>query len=256
MRMWLRRLICVLWALGAAPGGLAASDTPLDVYAAASLGEAVAALAPLWRAETGQELRAVHAGTATLARQIAAGAPAEVFLSADAAWMDWSVSQGVVAEGSDRVFARNSLVVIAPAAAAEPLALTSADLTDRLGSGRMAMGLPDAVPAGTYAREALISLGLWPLLEDRIAGTDSVRAALALVALGAAPLGIVYATDLRAEPRVRKVADIPVQSHAPITYHAAPVLRGDQSDAAGAFVAFLATAPAQDALQELGFGAP
>ncbi|KNG94249.1 molybdate ABC transporter substrate-binding protein [Pseudaestuariivita atlantica] len=226
-----------------------ADDAPLRVFAAASLGEAVAVLAADWEKRTGQQVVTSLAGTATLARQIAAGAPADVFLSANAAWIQWIEDKGLTAPGTARVIATNRLVIVAPRARSAPLDLAPDAVLARLGSGRLAMGLPDAVPAGQYGRAALQHLGLWEVAGPRVAGTDSVRAALALVAIGAAPLGVVYATDAAAEPRVGIVADIPADAHPPITYHAAALTPGGE-----AFVTALIGPAAQARLAELGFG--
>lgn len=231
---------------------LPARAEALRVFAAASLGEALADLGAAWESAGHAPLVASHAGTATLARQIAAGAPADVFLSADAVWMGWAEEAGAIMPHSARVFASNRLVIAARAGDPAPLALTPAALVARLGpNGRLAMGLPGAVPAGTYGRAALEALGMWQAAAPRVAGTDSVRAALALVSLGAAPLGVVYATDLNADPRVAEVARLPATSHPPITYHAGAVTaRG------AAFVAFVTSAAGQAILARHGFGPP
>lgn len=231
-----------------------ASD--LTVFAAASLGDALSDLGAAWDGTTGQGVTLVLAGSSTLARQIDAGAPADVYVSANATWMDWLAEQGRVLPDSRVDIASNRLVLVAHAPDFESEAdiTPQTDILTGLGaSGRLAIALPEAVPAGIYAKTALEALGLWGDLSTRLAPTDNVRAALALVALGEAPLGIVYATDAVADPRVRVAGVFPDQSHPPIRYPAAAVADSPNSDAARAFVAWLAQDAAQAILAQHGF---
>ena len=178
---------------------------PLVVFAAASLKEPIDMLA----AQMG-DVVVSYGGSGTLARQVQQGAPADVILLANAAWMDAVPQARDVAD-----FASNSLVLIGAAGAAD---VDLAALPAALGEGRLAMGYTEAVPAGIYAREALQGLGLWEAIAPRVAQVDNVRAALILVARGEAPFGVVYATDARASDAVRVVAAFPEGSHAPIRY--------------------------------------
>ena len=231
----------------------------LTVFAAASLGDAMGELASAWEAETGQAVTLVFAGSSTLARQIDAGAPADVYVSANAAWMDWLAERGRVVAGSRVDIAANRLVIVAqdPAALSEDEVTSATDIAGLLGEdGRLAIALPDAVPAGIYAKAALTDLGLWEALSTRLAPTDNVRAALALVALGEAPAGVVYATDAAAEPGVVVAGVFPEPSHPPIRYPAAVVAESGQADAAGAFVAWLTEDAAQAILARYGFLSP
>ena len=228
----------------------------LTVFAAASLGDAMAELAQVWEADTGQGVTLVLAGSSTLARQIDAGAPADVYVSANEDWMDWLVAQGRALPESRVDIASNRLVLVAhdPAAASDAEITTNTDIMGALGpSGRLATALPEAVPSGIYARIALSELGLWDALSTRLAPTDNVRAALALVALGEAPLGIVYATDAMAEPRVVTAGVFPETSHPPIRYPAAVLSDAPSLDAASAFVAWLTGPAAQEILDSFGF---
>ena len=187
----------------------------VTVFAAASLMGALDEVAAGWEDRTGGEVRLSYAGSSALARQIEAGAPADVFVSANVDWMDELGERGLTEPGSRRDLLSNRLVLVGPAGAA-PLALEPGlDLAALLDGGRLAMALVDAVPAGLYGREALRSLGLWGAVEPRVAQAENVRAALALVARGEAPLGVVYASDARAEPRVAVVATFPEGSHPP-----------------------------------------
>lgn len=243
---WLRLLRLGLLPLLLAQGALAQDVT---VFAAASLKDALDEVAGAWRGATGGAATVSYAGSSALARQIEAGAPADVFISANAAWMDALQREGLLAPATRRDLLGNALVLVAPAGA-PPLAL--ADLPGALGDGRLAMALYDAVPAGIYGREALTSLGLWEALEDRVAQADNVRAALALVATGEAPYGIVYASDAAAEPRVEVVARFPDGSHPDIVYPAAAVAEGDVA-AATAFLDYLETPPADAIFAAHGF---
>ncbi|WP_339873528.1 molybdate ABC transporter substrate-binding protein [uncultured Brevundimonas sp.] len=230
---------------------------PIDLFAAASLREVLDALAADHLNKTGRTVRVTYAGSAQLARQIDQGAPADLFVSADEAWMDWLDARGHVETATRRRVAGNRLVLIAPAGAPDaPVDLTPAfALNQRLGDGRLAMA-DVGVPAGRYGQQALTHLGLWASVESRLAPGDSVRAALALVARGEAPLGVVYATDARAEPRVRVVATFPAGSHAPIVYPAARLRRsqgGGDAAAAQAVLDRMSGADGQAVFQRFGF---
>ena len=233
------------------------APAPIDLFAAASLREVLDAAVADYRQRSGQAVRATYAGSAQLARQIAQGAPADLFVSADAAWMDWLDQRGLIEPSARRDLAANRLVLIAPAStSAEAVDLTvPGALAARLGEGRLAMA-EVAVPAGRYGQQALTRLNLWSEVRHRLAPAADVRAALALVARGEAPLGVVYATDARVEPRVRVVATFPAASYAPIVYPGAPVRRRDGAgdlEGARAFLAFLADAGGQARFRRFGF---
>lgn len=219
----------------------------ITVFAAASLKTALDALEAPFEAQSGDELVLVYAGSSALARQISQGAPAGVFLSANVAWMDVVEAQGRLQAGTRRDLLENALVLIAPAPAeAAPLE------TVAQGTGYIAMGLVEAVPAGIYAREALEHLGLWEQVAARVVQTDNVRAALALVARGEAQFGLVYRTDALAEPRVDIVSPVPPAAHDPIIYPAARI--EDSGDGAGRFMDFLAGRAAAGIFEAQGFG--
>ena len=244
-------------ALAACAPGRPAETAPIDLFAAASLREVLDAAVVDYQSRSGWTVRATYAGSAQLARQIAQGAPADLFIAADVAWMDWLDQRGLIETSARRSLASNRLVLIAPVSSSDAsVDLTSPSaLTARLGDGRLAMAEP-AVPAGRYGLEALTRLNLWPAVEHRLAPGDDVRAALALVAHGEAPLGLVYATDALIEPRVRVVATFPPDSHAPIVYPAAPVRRRDDAgdpEGARAFLAFLASVEGQAVFRRFGF---
>ena len=245
------RCLALLLVLAAAP--VRAAD--LYVYAASSLGDVLTDLGASWAQETGHTVVPVLGGSSALARQIIAGAPADVFLPASPDWMEAVEAEGRIVPGSRRTIAGNTLVLVSTGAQAPALDLTDpAALRARLGNGRLAMALVDAVPAGQYGKAALTALGLWDGVADQVAQANNVRAALALVATGAAPLGVVYATDARAEPGVSVVAVFPDGSHPPILYPAAAV-SGGQTDLALSFLDHLTNAEAVQTLSAYGFAA-
>ncbi|MCV2879974.1 molybdate ABC transporter substrate-binding protein [Sedimentimonas flavescens] len=240
------RLLPIL-ALTMAP--LAAQADEVLVFAAASMQTALDEIAQEWHAETGHSATLAYGGSAKLAQQIAAGAPADLYISASTQWMDSLEAAGALAEGSRRDLLGNRLVLIA----STPGPITPEALPDRLGTEHLAMGLVEAVPAGQYGKAALEHLGLWQTLAPRVAQTDNVRAALALVATGEAPFGIVYATDAAAELRVHVAAEFPSDSHPPIVYPVARMRDAPNADAADAFLAFLGSAQASGIFTAQGF---
>jgi molybdate transport system substrate-binding protein len=187
------------------------------VLAAASLQESLNAAADGWTHKGHARPVIAFAASSALARQIEAGAPADLFISADEDWMNDIAAKGAVLPGTRVTFLYNDLVLIAPAASKVKLAIgRNFPLARALGNGRLAMADPAAVPAGKYGKEALTKLGVWPAVQGKVVRAENVRAALKLVELGEAPLGIVYTTDALADKRVRIVGTFPAASHAPI----------------------------------------
>ncbi|WBX92124.1 molybdate ABC transporter substrate-binding protein [Pseudoxanthomonas mexicana] len=225
----------------------AQDDAGLTVFAAASLKEALDDAAAAYRKQTGVPVRVSYAASSALARQIEQGAPADVFFSADLEWMDYLQQRNRLDVATRRSLLGNRLVLIAPRASTAQVDLRRpATLLAALGDGRLAVGQTRTVPAGKYAKASLESLSLWNGVRPRLAESESVRAALMLVARGETPLGIVYASDAKAEPGVRVVATFPEDSHPPIVYPVA-ALRGARAAQAARFLQWLAS-PAADAL--------
>ncbi|WP_239113608.1 molybdate ABC transporter substrate-binding protein [Shimia biformata] len=220
----------------------------ISVFAAASLKNALDEIAAGYEADTGHDVVLTYAGSARLARQVQAGAPADIVFLASTDWMDELERAEVLVVDSRTDLLTNRLVLVGHEG--KPLELSSDDLVARLGDGRLAVAMTNAVPAGIYAKQALTSLGLWPAVAGRLAETDNVRAALALVALGAAPLGAVYASDARAEPRVAILATFPEDTHGPIRY---PVALVHDTDAARGFLDVL-TGQSAEVFARHGFG--
>ncbi|PUB16282.1 molybdate ABC transporter substrate-binding protein [Yoonia sediminilitoris] len=218
------------------------------VFAAASLKEPVDRLAAEF-----DDVVVSYAGSGTLARQTSVGAPADLVLLANREWMDVLQEQGFVQADTIADFASNALVLIGPATAAD-VTLDQGGMTAALGDGRMAVGLTGSVPAGIYAKQALIALDLWDTLSPKLAEVDSVRSALTLVARAETPLGIVYQTDARATDAVRIVARFPANTHAPIRYTGALTAQSDQK--AAAFWDFIQSPSGQAVLADAGFLPP
>lgn len=250
-RFW--ALLTLLLVVAARPAPASGhSPQPLTVYAAASLANALDELGAAYQSAGGRRVVISYASSAVLARQIEAGAHADLYISADTEWMSYLQSRHLIANASRRDLLGNTLVLIAPADS--PLRLVIAphfSLALALAGGRLAMGDPDSVPAGRYARTALERLGVWPALSGHLALTDNVRSALVFVARGEAPLGIVYQTDARSEPRVRIVDIFPASLHAPIVYPVA-LTAGAQADARP-FLDFLCGAAAARIFRKHGF---
>lgn len=246
--------VLVLLASLLVPGIARAQDGPgLTVFAAASLKESLDEAAAAYQKQTGVPVRVSYAASSALARQIEQGAPADVFFSADLEWMDYLQQRDRLDVATRRALLGNRLVLVAPKASKARVDLKRpATFLAALGDGRLAVGQTQTVPAGKYAKASLESLSLWNGVKARLAESESVRAALMLVARGETPLGIVYASDAKAEPAVRVVATFPEDSHPPIVYPVA-ALRGTRSAQATAFVQWLAS-PAADAIfQHRGF---
>ncbi|WP_137753825.1 molybdate ABC transporter substrate-binding protein [Sphingopyxis sp. L1A2A] len=249
------RLFLCLTALLLTPAALAAERGPV-VLAAASLQESLTEAAGVWAAKGHARPVLSFAASSALARQILAGAPADLFLSADEDWMDAVAKAGLLRPGSRLALLGNRLVLIAPVSS--KVRLTPArgfPIARALGAGRLALADPAAVPAGKYAKAALTGLGVWRSVAAKIAPAENVRAALALVERGAAPLGIVYATDARASKAVRIVAFLPAASHPPIRYPVA-VLKASRHQDAAAFQAFLRSKQGRAIFARHGFSAP
>ncbi|MBM3520089.1 MAG: molybdate ABC transporter substrate-binding protein [Alphaproteobacteria bacterium] len=243
----------VLAALALVLTPVASRTGDLTVFAAASLRTALDEVNEAWRQAAGSPAIGVFAASNALATQIAEGAPADVFISADEAWMDDLAAKGLLRPGSRIALLGNALVLVAPAGEASPVDLTPpVDLESRLGDGRLAVGDTASVPAGRYAKAALEALGAWAGVKDHLAEQANVRAALALVARGEAPLGIVYLTDARAEPAVAVVATFPAASHPAIVYPAA-ITASSTNPAAERYLAFLRGSVAQEIFRRHGF---
>jgi molybdate transport system substrate-binding protein len=223
------------------------------VLAAASMQEAMTAAADAWTARGHPRPVLSFAASSALARQVEAGAPADLFLSADEEWMDDVARRGLLAPGSRATLAGNRLVLVAPVGKRVRLSIGRGMPIGRaLGGGRLAMADPDSVPAGKYGKAALTALRVWPQVSSRLVRASNVRAALALVERGEVPLGIVYATDARASKGVALVGVFPAGSHPPIRYPLA-LIRTSRHRDAEVFRRFLLSPAGKAILARYGF---
>jgi molybdate transport system substrate-binding protein len=249
-----RLLLSALFAGLLASPAAAQESRPVLFFAAASLQTALNAIAAEWQKDTGKRVTFSYAASSALARQMEQGAPADLFASADLDWMDWAQQRNLIKTDTRRTLLGNTLVLIEPAerpATALPIA-PGFPLAAAIGDGRLAVGNPQAVPAGRYAQAALTTLGVWAEVSQKLAGTENVRATMALVARGEARFGIVYTTDARAEPKVRVVGAFPASSHPPIVYPFAVTASSTNPDA-GAFLTYLSSPAAIRIFEAEGF---
>ncbi len=247
----LAAFVAMVLALLALP--VAAQERAPLVLAAASLQESMNAAADAW-ARAGHARPVISfAASSALARQLIAGAPADLFVSADEEWMDALAAKGLLARGTRVDLVGNRLVVIEPAHARTRITLRT--LGAVLAQGAVAMADPAAVPAGKYGQAALEKLGAWSAVAPHIVRAENVRAALALVERGAAPFGIVYETDARASPKVRIAGIFPASSHPPIRYPIARLVNS-RNPAAEAFRHFLISTQGRATFARFGFLRP
>lgn len=248
-----RRLVLAgltVLAIGAAPSGQA----PI-VLAAASLQESLTAAAEAW-AKAGHPRPVISfAASSTLARQAEAGAPGDLFVSADEEWMDALAAKGLIAAGTRADLVGNRLVVVEPAGRHSSIPTSGPRLARVLGAGPLAMADPDSVPAGKYGKMALEKLGAWTAVAPKVVRAENVRAALALVERGAAPFGIVYLTDAKASSKVRVAGVFPQASHPPILYPVARLARSTTPESEG-FRRFLLSPRGRAIFGRFGFGVP
>ncbi len=252
-------LAALVWGAGAtASFARDAEAAPADtarvmVFAAASTTAALTEIAALFTAKGKGRAVTSFASSSMLAKQIANGAPADIYLSANPGWMDYLARENAIETATRLDLLANRLVLVAPAGSALSVRIAPAfPLAEKLGEGRLAIGDPDHVPAGIYGRAALKRLGVWPALAGRVARTQDVRGALALVERGEAAAAVVYATDVAITKRVRVVATFPADSHPPITYPVAIVAGRDRPDVRR-FYDFLASPEAARVFTKHGF---
>ncbi len=240
--------------VGALLGLSPTAAAPLRVFAASSLTEAMNDVADGYAATGRPRPTLVFGASSALARQIEAGAPAAIFLSADAAWMDYLAAKNLIDAPSRRALLSNTLVLVVPATAPRTIAIRPGfDFAGLVGDGKWATGDPNSVPVGKYAKAALTSLGVWSSVQSSLVRGENVRAALAFVETGAARAAIVYATDALASTKVAVAGTFPARSHPPIVYPVA-LIAGTTDPEARAFVAYLEGAKARAAFKARGFG--
>lgn len=231
----------------------AAQDKVLTVFAAASLKNALDDIDAAYSAKSGVKVVASYAASPALAKQLEQGAPADIFMSADTDWMDYSTDKKTISEPSRINLLGNKIVLIAPKdSKIDNISIgQNFDLARLAGDGKIATGDVKAVPVGKYAKAALERFGSWQAAEPKFAMVESVRAALALVARGEATLGIVYETDAKVEPGVKIVGTFPPDSHPAIIYPVAST--ASAKSAAASYLAFLRSEAAKAVFEKYGF---
>jgi len=253
-RDWLKGLALALGILlSSATFAPVRAAEKVTIFAAASLKDALDAVNDEWQRQTGEEATVSYAASSTLARQIEQGAPANIFISADLAWMDYLADRHLIDKDSRTNLLGNRLVLVSAETEAAPVEIgPGLDLASLLNDGRLAMGAVDSVPAGRYGKAALEKLGIWPKVAEKIAGAESVRAALLLVSRGEAPYGIVYRTDAAADPGVKVIGTFPENSHPPIVYPIA-LTADNRNTAAAAYLQFIKSPKAAALFEAQGF---
>ncbi len=245
----MRRAVLAVAAVAALSLPAAAQEN-VTIFAAASMKNALDAVAASW---IGGKATISYAASSALAKQIEEGAPADIFVSADLDWMKYLSDRNLTKKDTETRLLGNTIVLIAAADSAASAKLESGfDLAGLLAGGKLAMANVDSVPAGKYGKAALESLGIWNSVSASVAQAENVRAAMALVATGEAPLGIVIATDAAAEPKVKVLATFPEGSHPPIIYPVA-VLAESKSAAAEAFLRYMQGDSARAVYEGQGF---
>ncbi|MBS0252260.1 MAG: molybdate ABC transporter substrate-binding protein [Proteobacteria bacterium] len=244
-------LVSMLWVDAQAQK----TDTStITIFAAASLRNALDDAAKAYEKSSGNKIVISYAASSALAKQIEQGAPADIFISADLDWMDYVEQKSLVKNDTRFNLLGNRLVLIAPKDSSVSLKIANDfPLAAALGDNHIAMANIKAVPAGKYGHAALEKLGVWKEVEPKVAQAANVRAALALVAQGEAPLGIVYETDAAAEPKVKIVDAFPEDTHPPIIYPIAILAATKNADADKAFIDYLKTPEAQAFFTKQGF---
>ncbi|MES4612036.1 MAG: molybdate ABC transporter substrate-binding protein [Ewingella sp.] len=249
---WGKLIACSVLVAGLAAQAQAADK--ITVFAAASLTNAMQDIAAQYQKEKGVQVVSSFASSSTLARQIEQGAPADLFISADQQWMDYSISKQQIVENTRYTLLGNELVLVA----AKISKIDNVEIDDKtqwtklLGDSRLAVGDPDHVPAGIYAKEALQKLGAWSTLEPKLARASDVRGALALVEREEAPLGIVYGSDAIASKKVKVVGTFPASSHKPVEYPMA-IVKDHEKPEVRAFYDYLKTPAASAIFKQYGF---
>lgn len=252
------RTIKYRWAaatvLSVSLAGHAAAAEKITVFAAASLTNALQDIATQYQKKSGVEVVSSFASSSVLARQIDQGAPADLFISADQQWMDDVVAKNSVVTSTRYTLLGNDLVLIAPKSdAAKAVTIDSkTDWKSLLKGERLAVGDPDHVPAGIYAKEALQKLGAWDALSPQLAPANNVRAALALVERNETPYGIVYGSDAVASQKVQVVGRFPEDSHKPVEYPMA-IVKEHQNATVEAFYNYLQGPDAAAVFKQYGF---
>jgi molybdate transport system substrate-binding protein len=253
MRRILGVLVSLTLLIGSSAWPLAARAAEVTMLAAASLTDALGQIDADYEKASGNKVKAAFGGSSALAKQLEKGAPADLFISADVPWMDYVAKANLIDPASRTDLLGNHLVLVGPADSTETVTIDDKyDLAGALKGGKLSVADTNAVPAGKYAKASLTKLGMWDKVEGSLAQAENVRAALALVERGEAPLGIVYQTDAMVA-KVKVIGTFPDDSHPPIIYPVALTVQGAKSDAAKAYIEYLKSDAAKTVFEKAGF---
>jgi molybdate transport system substrate-binding protein len=245
--------IPIIFLGSACSAAASAQEGRLVVFAAASLKDALDEVNAAYRRDMGRETTTSYAASSTLAKQIEAAAPADIFISADLDWTEYLAKKNLINAETRANLLGNQLVLIAPSSSAIEIGIApNFPLAQALGNGRLATADPNAVPAGKYGKASLQALGVWSWVADKLAPTENVRAALLLVSRGEAPLGIVYRTDAVADKGVKILGPFPDDTHPPIIYPIAAVASSTNSGDPS-YIAYLGSPSAGAVFEKHGF---
>lgn len=250
----LRHVAFAFTMFGAALASPAVAQQNITVFAAASLKNALDDIDAAFTKSGGPKVVVSYAASSALAQQIEAGAPADVFISADLKWMDYVAGKKLITPDTRVNLLGNKLVLIAPSNSklGNVKIEKGFDIAKLAGNGRIAVADTKSVPAGLYAKAALTSLGSWAAAEPKLAQAENVRATLAFVARGETPVGIVYETDAKIEPKVKIVGEFPNGSYPPVTYPVAATV-STKNPAVGKYLDFLRSQAAKSIFEKYGF---
>ena len=250
--------ITVLWiallVLLTSPARADGTNSHILVFAASSMTSALNQIVDSYTLDTGKKVKVSYGASSALARQLTYGAPADVYISANERWMRYAIKNNAMQANTVVPWLKNDLVLIAQKGKFQPFQLTRKNVLKALGKGRLAIGDPSHVPAGIYARESLSKLRIWNSLVGKFALSNSVRATLALVERGEAPLGVVYLSDARASKQVEVISTFPEETHSPIVFSMG--LTKDAKPDAQRFYQYLRGTKAIDIVQANGFILP
>jgi molybdate transport system substrate-binding protein len=248
------KIVAIIMLLMGISGTVLAASETLTVFAAASTTNAVTEIGGIFSQRNHISFRPSFASSSTLAKQIENGAPTDIYLSANVKWMNYLEEKQMIETGTRIDLLSNRIVLIVPVdSSVNRIQIAPGfDLLKIIGDSRLSMGDPDHVPAGIYGKQALESLGAWTPIENHVARSKDVRAALVLVERGETPIGLVYATDAAITEKVKIVGTFPQTSHPPIIYPAA-VVAGRRSPATDRFMALLRSPEARAVFEKYGF---
>ncbi len=232
---------------------LANATEAVILYAAASTSNAINEIVTQFNQTTPNiKVKVSFASSSTLAKQIEAGAPADIYISANPNWMDYLQKRHLIVNKSRKNLLKNQIVLVTPKGKQIAVKMNSHfDFAKQL-TGKLCLGDTAHVPAGIYAKQALVSLGWWSQVKPQVVGSSDARASLALIERAECAAGIVYTTDANASNKIKLIAKFPSNTHKPIVYPVASI--APENHAAHIFLQYLSSSPATKIFNQYGFG--